>query len=236
MTAHILHRLQSWECPDGVLFFSPVASADPRCSKRGKRIPIIFHFMQKHRFTGLIFRWSKIMAGIIFLSPQNGFLSLPKSDVWIDVPFVRAGNPYCGHACASMMLQYWSQKGFPVGASDLSQTKAELAWDPSRGVSSSNLVTFFLSRDFQAFAFKGTLEELRTHLLKGRPLIVGLGKTKKEIFHFVVVVGMEPGGQYILLNDPADRKMIKSNWEDFEREWARTGKWTLLVLPSVITR
>jgi hypothetical protein len=232
MTDHVLRRLQSWECPDGELFFQSGGDRNPRCSKRGKGLPIIFYFMQRHRFTGLIFRWSKIMAGIIFLSLPSGFLSLPLSDFWIDVPFIRAGNPHCGHACAGMLLQYWSQKGFPAGASDLSQTKAELAWDPSRGVSASSLVAFFHSRNFQAFAFKGTQEELHSHLLKGRPLIVGLGKTKKGIFHFVVVVGMGPGGRYILMNDPADRKMVKATWGDFEREWARTGKWTLLVLPS----
>ncbi len=172
----------------------------------------------------------------MFLFPQSGPLSLPPSDVWIDVPFVRAGNPYCGHACASMLLQYWNQKGFPAGASDPTQIKAELSWDPSRGVSSSSLVSFFHSRGFQAFAFKGTQDELRSHLLKGRPLLVGLGKTKKGIFHFVVVAGMELGGQYVLVNDPADRKRVKSTSKDFEREWSRTGYWTLLVLPSVAIR
>jgi ABC-type bacteriocin/lantibiotic exporter with double-glycine peptidase domain len=94
------------------------------------------------------------------------------------------------------------------------------------------LVSFFQARGCQAFAFKGTLEELWHHLQKGRPLIVGLGK-KKGANHFAVVTGIDQGGRYIVVNDPADRQMAKSAWEKFNREWSRTGNWTLLVLPPV---
>ena len=179
---------------------------------------------------GLVFHWPQKIVWTVFLILQGCSLFFSQAEIWIEVPFVSAGNPFCGHACASMLIRYWSQKGFPTGTPDLPPIKTELPFDPGRGASASDLVSFFQARGCQAFAFKGTRVELGHHLQKGRPLIVGLGK-KKGANHFVVVTGIDQGGRYIAVNDPADRQMVKSAWEKFNREWSRTGNWTLLVLP-----
>ncbi len=191
--------------------------------------------MHKDSASFFVNSWMRIVAGILIFFPICIARTFSDADLWIDVPYVRAENPYCGHACASMLLQYWKEKGYPAGATELTQIIRELPCDRIRGVQASLLSSFFQSRGFQIFVFKGNLKDLHSHLLKGRPLIAGLGKSRKGVNHFVVVAGMEPGGQYVVLNDPGGRKMIKYPWKDFEREWARTGHWTLLVLPQAKT-
>jgi hypothetical protein len=46
-----------------------------------------------------------------------------------------------------------------------------------------------------------------------------------------VVVGMADGEQTVLVNDPAQRKLLRQSRASFERQWSVTGKWTVLALP-----
>jgi hypothetical protein len=39
-----------------------------------------------------------------------------------------------------------------------------------------------------------------------------------------------------LLNDPAQRKLLKHDRSGFEKQWSATGKWTLLALPQSADR
>jgi len=36
----------------------------------------------------------------------------------------------------------------------------------------------------------------------------------------------------VLVNDPAQRKLLKLERSSFEREWSAAGKWTLLAVPQ----
>ena len=35
-----------------------------------------------------------------------------------------------------------------------------------------------------------------------------------------------------MVNDPAQRKLLKQDRSEFEQEWSAAGKWTLLALPQ----
>jgi hypothetical protein len=50
--------------------------------------------------------------------------------------------------------------------------------------------------------------------------------------HYVVVAGLDQERKLVLLNDPAQRKLLMEDRSRFEREWKGAGRWTLLALPE----
>jgi len=52
----------------------------------------------------------------------------------------------------------------------------------------------------------------------------------------VVVAGFDQERQLVLLNDPAQRKLLKEDRSRFEQEWKGAGSWTLLALPGTGAR
>ena len=79
----------------------------------------------------------------------------------------------------------------------------------------------------------GKWDDLRQHLAKGRPLIVALKPAALETqLHYVVVVGVDQEQGVVLLNDAAQRKLLKQEQAAFEKQWSAVGRWTLLALPK----
>ena len=73
--------------------------------------------------------------------------------------------------------------------------------------------------------------DVKDHLAKGRPLIVAL-KPGRGPLHYVVVAGVDWEQGVVLANDPAERKLLKSDRSSFEKEWKAAGNWTLLAVPQ----
>jgi uncharacterized protein YvpB len=46
------------------------------------------------------------------------------------------------------------------------------------------------------------------------------------------VTGLDWQPELVLLNDPAQRKLIKLDRKSFEKSWHAAGNWTLLALPK----
>lgn len=156
------------------------------------------------------------------------------SALWIDVPFVKQERNGCGAASAAMIVQYWErQHGNPQGdLSDASKIQKALYSDQAHGIYASSLERYFGEHGFRTFAFQGTWGDLKLHIEKGRPLIVALKpRTGKEL-HYVVVVGVDEARKLVFVNDPAERKLLEREWQEFEGEWKDPHFWTLLVLPQ----
>jgi uncharacterized protein YvpB len=155
--------------------------------------------------------------------------------LWLDVPFVRQTKNGCGAASVSMILQYWRNKSVAVEAeaADAALIQLRLYSEEARGIWGSDLEQYLRAKNFQTFVFAGKWEDLRQHLAKGRPLIVCLGDADAAgPRHYVVVTGLDEAGGLILVNDPQRRKLAKIHREQFEKEWATAGHWTLLALPQ----
>jgi hypothetical protein len=45
-------------------------------------------------------------------------------------------------------------------------------------------------------------------------------------------VGVDPEQDVVLLNDAAQRKLLKQERASFEKQWSAVGRWTLLALPK----
>ncbi|MBA3914056.1 MAG: C39 family peptidase [Acidobacteriales bacterium] len=91
---------------------------------------------------------------------------------------------------------------------------------------------YFRESGYQEYVFQGDFNDVRQHLQKGRPLIAALKPGAGAPLHYVVIAGIDDGDHTVLLNDPAERKLMKRDAQEFERQWKATGSWTLLAVPS----
>ncbi len=153
------------------------------------------------------------------------------SGVWLDVPFIRQPHNGCGAACLAMVITYWREQGFPCLARTVNDIQEALYSRDARGTFAADLQRYLEAAGFRAFAFRGTTGDLRDHLGRGRPLIVALGESHRKI-HYVVVVGLDEADGTLLVNDPAQRKLLKMDQPDFQKRWDATRNWTLLAVPA----
>lgn len=154
--------------------------------------------------------------------------------IWVDVPFVKQEQNGCGAASIAMVMQYWQTKNPSAVAENIdpAQIQRNLYSRRTHGIAASDLRRYFEEHGFRTFVFSGAWQELREHLEKGRPLIVALKPAHGGgVLHYVVVAGMDSEQALVLVNDPAQRKLLKCDRSNFEKEWSGTGNWTMLALP-----
>lgn len=177
--------------------------------------------------------WPQRLALLLCLCGVLTAAAASSSGIWLDVPFVPQEKNGCGAAVISMVLRYWHSQADPSPQS----IQRALYSRKAHGIFASDLQRYFQQHGFRAFAFAGRWDELRTHLEKGRPLIVALKPAALESdLHYVVVVGLEPEKNVLLINDPAKRKLLKQERSTFEKQWAAVGNWTLLAVPDASTQ
>jgi len=155
--------------------------------------------------------------------------------VWVDVPFIPQEKNGCGAASIAMIMQYWEQQQGRSADANAGEIQRELYSRPAHGIYASDLERYLEQRGFRTFALRGDWNDLKQHLSKGRPLIVALEPSSVGgPLHYVVVAGLDDQQGIVMLNDPAQRKLLKESRSNFEREWSAAGKWTLLAVPDAI--
>jgi ABC-type bacteriocin/lantibiotic exporter with double-glycine peptidase domain len=160
-------------------------------------------------------------------------LAADKSGVWLDVPFVKQEKNGCGTASIAMVMQYWlKQQAKTEADADPEAIQRTLYSKEGHGIYASDLEHYFQEHGFRTFAFQGSWDDLKQHLEKGRPLIVALKPAELNgELHYVVVAGLDWERGLVLVNDPAERKLLKQERSKFEKQWSAVGKWTLLAVP-----
>jgi ABC-type bacteriocin/lantibiotic exporter with double-glycine peptidase domain len=170
------------------------------------------------------------VAGVLFAADPSG--------IWLDVPFVKQEKDGCGAASIAMVMQYWQlqkrRSGNPTA--EAAQIQRALHSDAAHGIYASDMERYFQQNGYATFVFAGGWPDLKQHLEKGRPLIAALKPGSRVPLHYVVVAGLDQDRQLVLLNDPAQRKLLKEDRSRFEREWKDAGGWTLLALPQAGSR
>ena len=175
------------------------------------------------------------MTLALMLCLCNLVVAAEPSGLWLDVPFVKQEKNGCGAASIAMVMQYWMlQQARPQPPStDAIQIQSALYSGHAQGIYASDLERYLQQQGFRTFAFQGEWTDLKQQLEKGRPLIVALKTDSGNIpLHYVVVTGLDWKQALVLINDPAQRKLLKQDRSSFEREWSAAGKWTLLALPQ----
>ena len=156
------------------------------------------------------------------------------SGVWLDVPYVRQTKDGCGSASLAMVLQYWNERGTAIAAErmDAEKIQKELYSKEARGIRAEAVDRYLRDTGFSPIQFRGEWNDLETHLEKGRPLIAAIQPGARTSQHYVVVVGMDRTEEAVLLNDSERGKLVRVERAEFEKEWQRSGNWTLLALPK----
>jgi ABC-type bacteriocin/lantibiotic exporter with double-glycine peptidase domain len=155
--------------------------------------------------------------------------------ILLDVPYVKQDREGCGAASIAMVMEYWfAQDGRPPDdRADAAYILRSLHSRVGHGIYASAMSQYLQGQGFRTFSFIGDWNMLQQHLLEGRPLIVALKPSAMDrTLHYVVVAGMDVQREFILVNDPAERKLRKLDRATFEKQWEGARRWTLLALPQ----
>lgn len=175
----------------------------------------------------------RLLRAVLPLVLSGAALAATPLNLWLDVPFVRQQKNLCGPASIAMVVEYWQLHGAsaadPAAGAEIVRS---LAPESAHGLRASAMLRYFRRHHYRAFAYAGDWNDLGHQIARGRPLIVALHPQGDDGLHYVVVAGIDDPGQLLLLNDPAQRKLLKEDRAQFEREWKATGNWTLLAVPA----
>jgi ABC-type bacteriocin/lantibiotic exporter with double-glycine peptidase domain len=172
-----------------------------------------------------------LLIGSMLIPP---LVAQTASGEWIDVPFVAQPRDGCGAASLSMVMQYWAaqQHSAASPAAAVSAIQRQILSPRQHGSTPESMEAYLRQNGFEAFAFSGTWNDLAEHIGKGRPLIVALRPRGQTDLHYVVVDGIDTTRGLVIMNDPADRKLLTEERAEFEKDWSATHNWTLLALPQ----
>lgn len=156
--------------------------------------------------------------------------------VWLDVPYVKQPKDGCGAACIDMVLEYWVRKDahFDCAIPSVQSIQQKLYSPKAHGIFAGDMEGYLRQKGLRVFTFRGDWKGLEGNLAKGRPLIVCLreGGGFDKTLHYVVVVGVDPARNLVLVNDPAGKKLAMIHRTSFEKKWRGKDNWTLLAVPQ----
>lgn len=175
-------------------------------------------------------------AAVIYFSAVCAAAAAVAPGIWLDVPYVKQPKEGCGAACIAMVLEYWGRKDarFEYPIPSVQSIQQTLYSPKAHGIFTRDMESYLRQKGLRVFVFRGDWNALEEHLAKGRPLIVCLreGGGIDKTLHYVVVVGLDPIRNVVLVNDPAGKKLAMIRRESFEKRWQGENYWTLLAVPQ----
>lgn len=167
--------------------------------------------------------------------------------IWIEVPYVHQPPEGCGAAALAMLIGYWTEReglagGFSDGTpAEREQSVAErdvyiiqrdLSPRPGHGVSSKAIESYLQDHGYITFALDGAWRDLEREIGMGRPLIAAIRPKGDPQLHYVVIDGVDPVRSLVVMNDPAERKLLTEERAEFEKDWSAAHNWLLLAMPE----
>jgi ABC-type bacteriocin/lantibiotic exporter with double-glycine peptidase domain len=170
----------------------------------------------------------------LVLALSSALFASADSNLWLDVPFVKQEKNGCGAASIAMIMQYWQreQHGDKEAPNDPAEIQRALYDKEAHGIFASAVEQYLSKSGFRTFAFRGEWSDLQHNLSKGRPLLLALKPGRGDRLHYVVLTGLDEEEGVVLMNDPAQRKLLKQDRAKFEKQWQAANNWTLLAVPQ----
>ena len=187
---------------------------------------------------GGIFRWSASLflpliiglSGCALLAgsaPSEVFSpDLPQSAELAEVPFFPQEAYQCGPAALAMAVNFAGAARTPQQLTDevyLPQRQGSLQAEMLAATRRAGLIAYPLSPDLPA---------LLTEVAGGHPVVV-LQNQLFDFFprwHYAVVVGFNRPSSEVILRSGTQKRRVEA-LRDFERSWAKAGKWAFVALP-----
>jgi len=176
-------------------------------------------------FVTMLFTCTWTSAGLLARDGQ-GRPGTPQGTL-IEVPYLSQTPELCGGAALAMVLRYW-------GTADVFAQDFALLVEPDRrGIRTEVLARAARDRGWETMVAQPdgrmSLDEVREHVSRGRP-VIALIEERANVLHYVVVLGVTP--DRVVVHDPARAPYRALTHADFERRWAATSHWMMLVLPA----
>lgn len=183
--------------------------------------------MRYHPYTGYILVGIVLLLWVVDGGPAFSEPIPDQKRIIAGVPFYPQEDMGCGPAAVASLLAYW---GHPVSLEEITQ---EVSLKNLKGSLPMDLELAAQRHGMAATSYTGSLEDLRLHLRKSQPVIAFLN-LRWRIFpqgHFVVVTGYDENHSDVVVHsgDDAYRRIPV---ETFFKAWAKTGFWSLLILPK----
>ncbi len=175
-------------------------------------------------------------AAILLRAGVNGY-ALPETradgadtsrHLLLDVPYLAQTEDLCGGASLAMVFRYWGDTSVEP---QVFLPLVDRSGHADGGIRTTALRQAAADRGWQATALAPASDPFattETEIDRGHPLIA-LIEVRPRIYHYVVIVGLTPAA--VVVHDPAAAPYSAITREEFERRWAPTGHWLLLVVP-----
>lgn len=157
----------------------------------------------------------------------SAFRQLPARVELSDTPFFPQDRHQCGPASLATALV---AAGHPASPERLSP---QLYLPQQEGSLQAEMLAAARRQGALALRAPDTLNGLLSEVAAGRPVIVlqNLGLSWVPRWHYAVVIGHDSRRGEILLRSGITRREILPV-RTFERTWARSGNWAMMVLPA----
>jgi ABC-type bacteriocin/lantibiotic exporter with double-glycine peptidase domain len=147
--------------------------------------------------------------------------------VLLAFPFFPDGSDQCGPSALASVLGYWGKPESPA------RLKQDLYQERLKGSLTVDLLLSAEQRGMYAEMFNGDLDRIRRELDAGRPLIafVNTGFRFYPVGHYLVITGYDDGLRCVFAHSGLKRDK-KISYKKLDRQWEKTERWALLILPS----
>jgi ABC-type bacteriocin/lantibiotic exporter with double-glycine peptidase domain len=141
------------------------------------------------------------------------------------VPFYPQKKLQCGPASLAGVLNYW---GLSISPEEIA---TEIYSRSARGTLDADMLLFAERNGLKAYHYRGSLEDIRTNIDSGHPLIVlvDYGFWIYQENHFMVIVGYDDDR---VIANSGKHRLRSVPLGGFLRSWERTQFWTLLITPE----
>jgi ABC-type bacteriocin/lantibiotic exporter with double-glycine peptidase domain len=152
-----------------------------------------------------------------------------------DVPFYGQTERGCGAAALAMVMGFWARHGAKIDpiASNPQTIESALYDRAVKGIRGDSLVKYANEHGFDAHAISAELARILAPLQMGQPVIACIKPAgmRGRALHYVVLVGYQQSGGYLVVHDSAKGPGISMQLPDFERQWKASGHWMMIATP-----
>jgi predicted double-glycine peptidase len=151
---------------------------------------------------------------------------LPEKFVMSNVPYVQQMTNYCGPASLTSVLNYW-------GTSTDQKTVGKGCYDAQiQATNGADMMLYARSKGFSAYSWNSDMNDLKTKLADGVPVIVLQDISLRDTSgHYRVITGYDSKQRVFYMNDPYEPMNKWMNENTFSKLWSKHGNWALLVCP-----
>ena len=168
-------------------------------------------------------------TGIIKKNISQGSTEFtPKPDFYINnVPFFPQKRYYCGPASLAGVMNFYG----------VSVTEEEIAKEVYNtklsGTLSMDILIYARTKGFDAFYYKGNLEDIKKYISVGKPVILflDLGYFFYPVRHYIVATGYNDEMGYLIAHSGMEKDKIFS-YKKIQSAWEKTGFGTILISPK----